>query len=80
MIFDLIGPMSKNLCGVCVCVLNEIYLRVFLFCGHGSYVTFFPYVTSHISNIVYFISAEEVGRAEFNVATPTYATVAYSVR
>ena len=24
--------------------------------------------------------AEEAGRAEFNVATPTYATVAYSVR
>ena len=26
------------------------------------------------------IFAEEVGRAEFNVATPTSATVAYSVR
>ena len=25
-------------------------------------------------------SSEEVGRAEFNVATPTYATIAYSVR
>ena len=25
------------------------------------------------------ILAEEAGRAEFNVATPTYATVAYSV-
>ena len=24
--------------------------------------------------------AEEVGRAEFNLATPTYSTVAYSVR
>ena len=24
--------------------------------------------------------AEEAGRAEFDVATPTYATVAYSVR
>ena len=24
------------------------------------------------------VTAEEVGRAEFNVATPTYATIAYS--
>ena len=26
------------------------------------------------------ISPEEVGRAEFNVATPTYPTIAYSVQ
>ena len=29
---------------------------------------------------ILWLATEEAGRAEFNVATPTYATVAYSVR
>ena len=28
----------------------------------------------------FFFFLEEAGRAEFNVATPTYATIAFSVR
>ena len=37
--------------------------------------------TQLVSERVIFLAfSEEIGRAEFNLATPTYATVVYSVR